>query len=106
MVHKITVGLQRKVERRNKTLADKVEDMAGENWEFAVKADMPTAKAALNAKDPSFQSASFVMTGTPPIHEHSTFTHYASPTPANGDDGINEYTGLRLVLVPETADAP
>lgn len=93
-------------ERRSKNLADKIEDMAGENWEFAVKTEMPTAKAAGDTYEPSFDLESFVMTGSPPIHQHSTFTYYASPTLATGDDGIDEYTGLRLVLVPESADAP
>ncbi len=83
-----------------------IADMAGENWEFAVKDRMPTTEAARNEHDPSLQSQSFVLTGSPPDYERSTFAQYASPTPVTGDDAIDEYTGVRLVLVPNLADAP
>ncbi|QDV46731.1 hypothetical protein Enr13x_66400 [Stieleria neptunia] len=90
--------------RRSTELAEDIEGMTGENWEFAVKTKMPTPEGARNRHDPSFHEESFVLTGSPPDYEHSTFRHYASPTPPTGDDGIDEYTGVRLVLVPDSAD--
>ncbi|MDV6033015.1 MAG: hypothetical protein F9B45_23600 [Phycisphaera sp. RhM] len=79
--------------------AEDLEDMAGANWEFAVRTRMLDDDAIRDTYDPAFNSESFVLTGSPPDHEHSTFAHYASPTPATGDDGIDEYTGVRLVLI-------
>jgi len=94
------------LERPAARLADSVDDMVGGNWEFAVKSRMPTVEATRNGHDPSFNSESYVMAGSPPDHENSTFTEYASPTPATGDDGIDEYTGVRMVLVPVSTAAP
>lgn len=79
--------------------AERLEDMAGGNWEFAVRTRMFDEDAIRDTYDPAFNAESFVLTGSPPDHEHSTFAHYASPTPATGDDGIDEYTGVRLVLI-------
>ena len=79
--------------------AKSLEDMAGGNWEFAVRTRMFDEDAIRDTYDPAFNAESFVLTGSPPDYEHSTFKHYASPTPATGDDGIDEYTGVRLVLI-------
>lgn len=80
----------------------KLEQMTEDNWEFATRAEMPTAKALQNEHDHSLDRESFVMTGSPPdSDEVYKFKYYACPIPATADDGIDEYTGVRFVLVPK-----
>lgn len=90
-------------EHQDERLINTLEAMGCENWEFAYKDKLPSAQALEDEHDPSFNVESFVMSGDPPTHEHSTFVHYASRTPATGDDGIDEYTGVRLVLINNAA---
>ena len=74
--------------------------MANGNWEFATVSGTPTVDDISNKHNPRFQSASYVMDAASSNRPH--FVCYAHRTPPTGDDGIDEITGIRLVLIPKT----